>query len=243
MKKNDIKNSLNEIKPTPYLETRLEAKIKAFEPTPKRSKKLAFSTFAMCALVLTLGLFAGTKLIKTDTLPHIEKTSATIETHQAQVNSEQSKELVTQNNPIFESHPAEFYQHTEEFNTDGITLIVLGEDITEGNYIKFHPEKNYVDLPLEAIFQKLGGKFTWINNVTGSLEINGKIYNYSAEHANLHIKGDDKYISFRSDKYIKTEHRIINGKYIIDNESLEMLLEHFGYEITVDFDSKTIEIK
>ena len=29
MKKNDIKNTLKEIKPTPYLETRLEAKVKA----------------------------------------------------------------------------------------------------------------------------------------------------------------------------------------------------------------------
>ena len=65
MKKNDIKNSLQEIKPTPYFETRLEAKVKSFEPAPKRSRKLAVSTFAMCALVLTLGLFAGTKLIKT----------------------------------------------------------------------------------------------------------------------------------------------------------------------------------
>jgi len=119
----------------------------------------------------------------------------------------------------------------------------LGEDITNGNYIKFYPEKDYVDLPLEAIFEKLGGNFTWINNVTASLEIDGKIYNYSAEFANMHLRGDDKYISFRSDKYIKTEHRKINGKYIIDNESLEMLLKHFGYEITVDFDAKTIEIK
>ena len=136
-----------------------------------------------------------------------------------------------------------FYQYTEEINTDGIKLTVLGEDITEGSYIKFYPEKNYVDLPLEAIFEKLGGKFTWINNVTGSLEINGKIYNYSAEFANMHLRGDDNYVDFRSDKFIKTEHRIINGKYIIDNESLEMLLEHFGYEITVDFDAKTIEIK
>ena len=242
MKKNDIKNSLNEIKPTPHLETRLEAKVKAFEHTPKRSKKLAFSTFAMCAMVLTLGLFAGTKLIKTDT-PPVEKTSATLETHQAQVNTEKFKETTEANLELFVSHPNEFYQYTEDFNTDGITLTVLGEDITEGNYIKFYPEKNYVDLPLEAIFEKLGGKFTWINHSTGSLEIDEKIYNYNAEFANMHIKGTDKYIDFRSDKYIKTDHRIINGKYIIDNESLEMLLEHFGYEITVDFDTKTIEIK
>lgn len=242
MKKNDIKNCLKEIKPTPYIETRLEAKVTAFKPTPQKSRKLAISTFAMCALVLTLGLFAGTKIIKTDA-SHIEKTSATIETHQAQGNSESEKKQVTENNPIYESHPAEFYQHTEEVNTDGIALTVLGEDITEGNYIKFFPEENYVDLPLEAIFEKLGGKFTWINNVTASLEIDGKTYNYSAEFANIHLRNDDKYINFRSDKYIKTEHRKINGKHIIDNESLEMLLEHFGYEITVDFDAKTIEIK
>ncbi|MBE6799755.1 MAG: hypothetical protein E7529_00965 [Ruminococcaceae bacterium] len=242
MKKNDIKNTLKEIKPTPYLETRLEAKVKEFEPAPKRSKKLAASTLAMCALVLTLGLFAGTKLIKTDT-PLVEKTSATIETHQAQVNTEKFKETTDANMEFFVSHPNEFYQYTEEFNTDGIKLTVLGEDITNGNYIKFYPEKDYVDLPLEAIFEKLGGNFTWINNVTASLEIDGKIYNYSAEFANMHLRGDDKYISFRSDKYIKTEHRKINGKYIIDNESLEMLLKHFGYEITVDFDAKTIEIK
>ena len=64
MKKNDIKNTLKEIKPAPYLETRLEAKIKEFEPAPKRSRKLAASTFAMCALVLVLGIFAGTKMIE-----------------------------------------------------------------------------------------------------------------------------------------------------------------------------------
>ena len=242
MKKNDIKNTLNEIKPTTYLETRLEAKVKVFEPAPTKSKKLAVSTFAMCALVLTLGLFAGTKLIKTET-PSVEKTSATIETHQAQMNTEKVKESVDSNKSILESHPNEFFQYTEEFNTDGIKLVVLGEDITNGNYIKFHSEPNYVDLPLEAIFEKLGGKFTWINNVTASLEINGKDYNYSAEHANMNLRGTNQYIDFRSDKYIKTEHRKINGKYIIDNESLEMLLEHFGYEITVDFDNKTIEIK
>ena len=242
MKKNDIKNTLKEIKPTPYLETRLEAKVKEFEPVPKRSRKLAVSTFAMCALVLTLGLFAGTKLIKTET-PSAPKTSATIETHQAQVNTEKFKETTDANMEFFVSHPNEFYQYTEEFNTDGIKLTVLGEDITNGNYIKFYTEKKYVDLPLEAIFEKLGGKFTWINNVTASLEIDGKTYNYNAEFANMHLRGDNKYIDFRSDKYIKTEHRKINGKHIIDNESLEMLLKHFGYEITVDFDAKTIEIK
>ena len=42
---------------------------------------------------------------------------------------------------------------------------------------------------------------------------------------------------------MSTYNYIINGKYIIDNESLEILLEHFGYEITVDFDTKTVEIK
>ncbi len=242
MKKNDIKNTLKEIKPTPYLETRLESKVKQAEPAPKRSKKLAVSTFAMCALVLTLGLFAGTKLIKTEA-PPIEKTSATIETHQAQVNTEKFKETTDANMEFFVSHPNEFYQYTEEFNTDGIKLTVLGEDITNGNYIKFYTGKKYVDLPLEAIFEKLGGKFTWINNVTASLEIDGKTYNYNAEFANMNLRGNNKYIDFRSDKYIKTEHRKINGKHIIDNESLEMLLEHFGYEITVDFDAKTIEIK
>ncbi len=242
MKKNDIKNSLKGIKPTPYLETRLEAKVKAYEPAPKRSKKLAVSTFAMCALVLTLGLFAGTKLIKTETSP-AQKTSATIETHQAQMNTDKVKETVDSNKNILVSQPNEYYQYTEEFTTDGIKLTVLGEDITEGNYIKFYSEMNYVDLPLEAIFQKLGGKFTWINNVTASLEINGKDYNYSAEHASMNLRGDDKHIDFRSDKYVKSGHRKINGKYIIDNESLGMLLEHFGYEITVDFDAKTIEIK
>lgn len=242
MKKNDIKNSLKEIKPTPYLETRLEAKVKAFEPTPKRSRRLAVSTFAMCALILTLGLFAGTKLIKTDT-PPVEKTSAAIETHQAQMNTEKVKETVDSNKSILVSQPAEHFNYTEEINTEGITLNVLGENITEGNYIKFYPEKEYVDLPLEAIFEKLGGKFTWINNVTASLVIDGKTYNYSAEHANMHLRGDDNYIDFRSDKYVESAHRKINGKYIIDNESLEMLLEHFGYEITVDFDAKTIEIK
>lgn len=242
MKKNDIKNTLKEIKPTPYLETRLEAKVKEFEPVPQKNKKLAISTFAMCALVLTLGLFAGTKLIKTDIIS-VEKTSAVIETHQAQGNNSTEKKPVTENNPVFVSQPAEFYQYTEEINTDGITLTVLGEDITDGNYIKFYPEKKYVDLPLEAIVKKLGGKFTWINNVTASLEINGKTYNYSSEFANMHLRGDDKYIDFRSDKYVLSGHRKINGKHIIDNESLEMLLEYFGYEITVDFDLKTIEIK
>ncbi len=242
MKKSDIKNSLKEIKPTPYLETRLEAKLNEFEPAPKRNKKLAVSTFAMCALVLTLGLFAGTKLIKTET-PPIEKTSATIETHQAQMNTEKVVETTDVNLYFYVSHPNEFYQNTEEFNTEGITLTVLGEDITEENYIKFYPEKDYVDLPLEAIFEKLGGEFTWINHSSGSLAINGKTYNYSAEFANINLRGDNKQIDFRSDKYIKTEHRIINGKHIIDNESLEILLEHFGYKITVDFDAKTIEIK
>ncbi len=243
MKKNDIKKSLKEIKPTPYLETRLEAKIKEFEPEPKRSKKLVVSTFAMCALVLTLGIFAGTKLIKPQKPLAVEKTSAVIETHQAQMNTEKVKETVDGNKSVLVSHPAEFYQYTEELNTDGITLTVLGENITEENYIKFYPEMNYVDLPLEAIFEKLGGKFAWINHSTGTLEIDGRTYNYSAEFANMHLKGDDKYFNFRSDKYIKTEHRVINGKHIIDNVSLEILLEHFGYEITVDFDAKTIVIK
>ena len=242
MKKNDIKNTLKEIKPDTYLETRLEAKVKAFEPAPKKSKRLSFSTFALCALILASGLFAGTKLIKTET-PPTQKTSATIETHQAQVNTEKVKETVDSNKSILESLPDEFYQHTEEFNTDEITLTVLGEDISEGNYIKFHPELNYVDLPLEAIFERLGGKFTWINSVSASLEINGKDYNYSAEHASMNLRGDDKHIYFRSDKYVKSGHRKINGQYIIDNESLEMLLKHFGYEITVDFDAKTVEIK
>ena len=53
------------------------------------------------------------------------------------MNTEKVKETVDSNKSILESLPDEFYQHTEEFNTDEITLTVLGEDISEGNYIKF----------------------------------------------------------------------------------------------------------
>ncbi len=94
MKKNDIKNTLKEIKPDPYLETRLEAKVKESEPIPERGRKLALSTFVLCALIIASGLFAGTKLIKTET-PTVQKTSATIETHQAQINTENVKETVS----------------------------------------------------------------------------------------------------------------------------------------------------
>lgn len=242
MKKNDIKNSLKELTPDPYLQTRLEAKVKSFEPAPKKPRKLVASTIAMCALVIALGIVAGSTILKTDKKP-TETTSGVIETHQAQVNTENVKESVKENDVLFVSHPAEFYNYTEEINTLGITLTVKGENITEGNYIKFQPEKNYVDLPFEPIIEKLGGKFTWYNNSTCTLEINDTMYILSVEHANMHIKGDDNYIDFRSDKYVKTEHRKINGEYIIDNVSLGIILENFGYSIAVDFDNKTIDIK
>ena len=47
----------------------------------------------------------------------------------------------------------------------GYRLLVNGNDITIGNYVRLH--EDHVDLPFIAIMEALGAKIVWKNETTG----------------------------------------------------------------------------
>ena len=66
MKRNDIKNALNEIKPDPHIKTRMKAKV-AENLKPKRRKVFtAGIAVAMCAVIVCISLGVGSVTMKTN---------------------------------------------------------------------------------------------------------------------------------------------------------------------------------
>lgn len=241
MNKNDIKKTLTEINPNEYLSTRLEAKINDYAPKKStKLTKLTVSSVAFCCLLLIGALAIGINLTKTPdyvTSGKITVNQASPESEDATVNTDDTTNGEALSNPNW------LNQTQEVFDNKNATLIVNGKNITENHYVKFNSETDYADISLTAIIEELGGKIIWINSESVDVHLKGKHYIMGARYGDFCEVKSEINLFADEDGTSHANPQIINNEFVMDNHSIENLMKNLGYNMTVDFQTKTITIE
>ena len=241
MNKNDIKKALTEINPDEYLGIRLEAKINNYaHPKSTRLKKLTLSSAAFCCLLIIGALAIGINLAKAPdyvTSGKITANQAAPESETATVNTDDTTNGEALSNPDW------LNQTQEVIDNKNVELIVNGKSVTGNHYIKFSSEADYADISLTAILEELGGKIIWINNESADVHINGKHYIMGARDGDFCEVKSTTNLFADEDGAIHANPQIINNEFVMDNHSIENLMKNLGYNMTIDFQTKTITIE
>ena len=258
MNKKDLKNSLNQIKPDPYLETRLNAKIQANSAQSKsRSKKLTLSTAVLCAAIIVLSVSAGIGL---QNIPH-DTTNVSLSNNYAPETasvdvSQPSSDLVeilnsqkesenTSGNYVAYSVPTieTNYYHKQ-------ILLVNGKDIAPEYYVNFDAIKNYTLLPFTAILEELGATVKWQTDTTAVITLNGVKYNLDAEKCTLKEDGTEHnlLVALENEEALPIDipmFKTYNGEFILDNYTTQGALKALGFnhKVTVNYDKETATIQ
>ncbi len=250
MNKNDLKKTLENIKADDYLETRLEAKIKAAQPKAKNKlPKLTISTAAICGLVLVLSVSVGIGLKSfTDNTTKVSLTQnyahETASVEGSKIPSEVAEIInsETEEKEIYVQHsvpPIETQVHYHQ------VLLVNGKDIAPDNYVKFCEIKNYAELPLTAILEEFGATVKWQSETEAIITLNGKNYNLDAEKCIL--KEENSTTNILTPLYAPGTaevadipmYRTYGDDFIVDNYTLQGALKNLGFNYTVKVDYKT----
>lgn len=254
MNKNDLKNSLNSISPDPYLESRLEAKVRSFAAAGKKQKKLSFSTAVLCGLVVALSVSAGLGLthfsdneIEADLSAHRTPETASVDAFRTSsdiLNSQKENTGNRENNVAYSVPTIETNVHTKQ------VLSVNGKDIAPENYVKFYKNKNYALLPFTAVLKEFGAVTKWENEVSAVISLNGKTYKLDTEKCILTADGNSENLLDANSHGSKVPNDIpmyktANGEFIVDNYTLQSALDSLGFDctVTVDYDTETAVIK
>ncbi len=250
MNKNDLKNSLNQIKADDHMETRLSAKLSSAQPKAnKRLPRLTLSTVAICGLVLVLSVSAGIGLKsfsnKTTTISLTQNyahETASVEGSKIPsevleiINSETEEEG---NYVQYSVPPIETQVHYHQ------VLLVNGKDIAPDNYVKFEEIKNYAELPLTAILEEFGATTTWQSETEAIITLKGKNYLLDAEKCILTEENNSVnlltplYAPGTSGVADIPMYRTYGDDFIVDNYTLQGALANLGFNYTVKVDYKT----
>ena len=237
MKKNEFKDSLNYITPDEHLRTRLKAKVEARpQKQVKAFNKLSYTTAAICCALIITALGAGISLVKE---PEV---TAELSYKYAENSTETSESETKGKDSILVSNPSWINNVTEEINTAGITLSVKGNNIAEKSFVKFNTEKNTAEISLTAVLEALGGKITQYNKSLAVVELNGITYHLNFEHKRISEMSSDKNLFADENGICLIKARTVNEQYVIDNISMENLMNNLGYSFSIDFESRTITI-
>jgi len=258
MNKKDLKNGLHQIKPDPYLETRLNAKIHSQSALPKgKPKKIAISTAMLCAAIIVLSVSAGIGL---QNLPH-DTTNVSLSNNYApetasvdvsqpssdlveilnsqKVSENDSGNYVAYSVPTIETN----YYHKQ-------VLLVNGKDIATEYYVNFDNIKNYTLLPFTAILKELGATVKWQTETTATITLKGVKYNLDAEKGTLTEEGTDKnlLIALENENTIPADipmFTIYDGEFILDNYTVQGALKALGFnhKVTINYDKETATIQ
>jgi len=139
------------------------------------------------------------------------------------------------------------YNHSDYVKKFGVkdgTLIVNGNDITDGNYVKIDIAYRLALLPLMATFEELGADVKWIDNATISITYNAKEYVLDTgavsfidveENKNipLFLDGGTGYAFFQ----------IIDNDLILDSPTMNIILRELtDLKLTINYDELTVNI-
>lgn len=240
MNKNEIKATLSAIESDAYLKTKVKAKMLSNAPQKKsKGRLLALSTAAICCVMLAVAVIAGIGITKAP--DYIAEGNITV--MQASPESETATaNTVDTTNGAALSNPAWINNKEESFDNSDITFVVNGKELSKDHYVKFSEKSEYADISLSAIIEALGGKIFWANSENADVFLNGKHYIMGAVYGDFVEIKTDKNLFADKDGAVHSNPQKINGEFIMDNRSIENLMENLGYKMEIDFENKTITI-
>ena len=140
----------------------------------------------------------------------------------------------------------EFYNHLDFCKKFGLvdgSLVVNGEDITKGNYVKF--ENNAVYLPFRAVVEKLGYVVDWDEENRWAIfsDKNGIKYILRKNcYPNLVLKNNANDSSYLPPGGNMPFCEIINNRTVIDGELMKNITEILSATIEIDYKNLMVYI-
>lgn len=237
MKKTEIKDSLNHITPDCHLKTRLKANVEAYtQKQPKKQNKLAFTTAAICCALIITGIGAGISLVGEN------ETTGSISYKHAEAQTDESTSVTKGVDGVFVSNPSWINNVTENIDTSDTKLIVNGKNIASESYIKFSLEEESAEISLTAVLIELGAEIKWGNKSFATVSLNGSLYILDAEHKTFSERTSEQNLFADPDGMCLVKAKTVNDQYVIDNRSMENLINNLDYSFAIDYENKTITI-
>lgn len=122
-------------------------------------------------------------------------------------------------------------------------LIVIGQDITQGNYLNFNSDPRYAALPFTAVMKALGAKIEWKSLSIAEITFNGEKYLLDTQAVSLAKEGS-------SSNYIiptpgsKVYYQIAGKELVLDHITVRTVADIMGIKLSieVDYQNNTVEI-
>lgn len=120
-------------------------------------------------------------------------------------------------------------------------LVVKGEDITAKTYVHLYEEAHYAELPLVAIMNTLGATIEWKSDILSTILYEGKTYLLNIDECTLVVQGGSINI-LTTPPGGERHYRTMEKELIVDSVTIRGLFHIIGVTLSLDYDSKLIEI-
>jgi hypothetical protein len=137
----------------------------------------------------------------------------------------------------------ELYRIPVEPVAESMSLIVLGNDITEGHYVGLNYEYHYAELPFFAVLEAIGAVVEWESPISALITLAGKSYRMNiARRTLIEVENYnfDVFLIVGNDH--EMYYRFHDGELIVGSDLVASFLYDCGFSIRIDFASGVISI-
>lgn len=121
----------------------------------------------------------------------------------------------------------------DDENINGYTLIVLGQDITKGNYVNFYEKPRYAALPFTAVMKALGAKVEQKNENMIELVFDSKTYVLDTKSVTL-VKAGSNNNCIIPAPGSKVYYQIVENEFVIDDITFNTIAIMMGIKLKID---------
>ena len=118
-------------------------------------------------------------------------------------------------------------------NINDYTLIVLGQDITKGNYVNFHEKPRYAELPFTAVMKALGAKVEQKNENMIEIVFDSKTYVLDTKSVTL-VKAGSNNNCIIPAPGSKVYYQIVENELVIDDITFNTIAMMMGINLKID---------
>ena len=118
-------------------------------------------------------------------------------------------------------------------NINDYTLIVLGQDITKGNYVNFHEKPRYAELPFTAVMKALGANVEQKNENMIEIVFDSKTYVLDTKSVTL-VKAGSNNNCIIPAPGSKVYYQIVENELVIDDITFNTIAMMMGIKLKID---------
>lgn len=122
---------------------------------------------------------------------------------------------------------------TQTTTTEKYTLVVQGQDITQGNYVHFCENPKYVALPFTAVMKALGAKIQQKSENIIELNFNSETFVLDTKAVTL-VKAESSTNFIIPAPGSKVYYQIVENEFVIDDITFNTIAMMIGVKLKVD---------